>query len=49
MLAAQSIAGDDGALEVILGLGVMLTFTPAGRAAVTRTSQGFASSVASGR
>ena len=27
MLAAQSIAGDDGALEVILGLGVMLTFT----------------------
>src|SRR5215210_9478796 len=27
MLAAQSIAGDDGALEVVLGLGVMLTFT----------------------
>ncbi len=27
MLAAQSIAGDDGALEVILGLGVMLSFT----------------------
>ena len=27
MLATQSIAGDDGALEVVLGLGVMLTFT----------------------
>jgi hypothetical protein len=27
MLAAQSLAGDDGVLEVILGLGVMLTFT----------------------
>ena len=27
MLAAQSIAADDGALEVVLGLGVMLTFT----------------------
>jgi hypothetical protein len=27
MLAAQSIAGDDGALEVVLGLGVMLTLT----------------------
>ena len=27
MLAAQSIAGDDSALEVVLGLGVMLTFT----------------------
>ena len=27
MLATQSIAGDDSALEVVLGLGVMLTFS----------------------
>ncbi|MEO8690753.1 MAG: hypothetical protein ABI611_21365 [Solirubrobacteraceae bacterium] len=26
-LTVQSIAGDDSALDVVLGLGVMLTFT----------------------